>query len=139
MPEVQKKLEWDNQYNVGVVELDNQHKGLFAIINELIDAIESNSEEEHLQHIIDSIIRYKRLHFSTEERYFKEFNYEETEIHMHAHEMFNKKIAEIQKQNEGNAITFSFALVDFLEDWLIEHLMTVDQHYKKCFQEHGLK
>ena len=36
-------------------------------------------------------------------------------------------------------IDFAFELVDFLEDWLINHLMTVDQKYVKCFHDHGLK
>ena len=36
-------------------------------------------------------------------------------------------------------IEFAFELVDFLEDWLINHLMIVDRKYIKCFHEHGLK
>jgi hemerythrin len=36
-------------------------------------------------------------------------------------------------------IDFAFDLIDFLEDWLINHLLDMDQKYKKCFHDHGLK
>jgi hypothetical protein len=40
---------------------------------------------------------------------------------------------------ETDAITASFDLVDYLEDWLIGHLAEYDQRYVQCFHDHGLR
>lgn len=139
MSEKKQQLEWDEKYSVEVAEIDNQHKKMFATINELIGAINSNSAAEHLDGIIKQLLEYKEYHFATEEKYFKEFGYEGAEEHIAKHLMFGEKLASIQEKCAGNTLMLSFELVDFLEDWLIEHLMTFDQKYKDCFKTHGLK
>lgn len=134
-----EKLLWENKYSVGVEEIDNQHKLMFSTINVLLDAINTNTASEHLGQIIDSLIKYKVFHFATEEKYFKEFNYEDAEDHISKHQSFNDKLASLKEKYPEYNIEFAFALVDFLEDWLLDHLMVVDQKYVKCFKEHGLK
>lgn len=133
------KLVWDEKYSVGVVLLDNQHKRMFEVINELLDSINNNSTEEHLSHIIESLIEYKKFHFETEENYFKEFNYDGAEEHILKHKEFNSKLTALKEKYPNPTVDFAFDLVDFLEDWLIEHLMVVDQKYKACFAAHNLK
>jgi len=134
-----QKLLWEDKYSVGVEEIDNQHKFMFGVINELLDAIHTNSPEEHLGHIIESLVKYKQFHFATEEKYFAEFHYEGTEDHIKRHHEFNSKLEALKAEYPTYSIEFAFKLVDFLEDWLINHLMTVDQQYKECFKSHGLK
>ena len=134
-----KKLEWEDKYSVGVVEIDNQHKRMFAVINELLDSISNNDPEEHLTSIIEGLLQYKKFHFATEEKYFKEFNYEGTAEHVAKHLEFGKRLDDLKQKYPSNTIEFAFALADFLEDWLIDHLLVMDQKYKQCFKEHGLK
>ncbi len=134
-----KKLEWEEKYSVGVKLIDDQHKMMFATINELLDAVNTSPTKEKLHGIIDQLIKYKKFHFATEERYFEEFNYENTKDHINRHNIFNLKLVEIQKKWGDNNLSLAFDLVDFLEDWLIDHLMTADQEYKECFKAHGLK
>lgn len=134
-----QKLIWDEKYSVGVEEIDNQHKHLVATINNLLDLINTNTVGEKLDEIINALVEYKKLHFETEEKYFKEFNYEGTEEHEAKHDEFTKNFLALREQYPENSIEFAFKLVDFLEDWLIDHLMTIDQKYVKCFHDHGLK
>lgn len=134
-----QKLEWDENYSVGVQEIDNQHKILFATINELLDAIHNNEPEEKLDHIIQNIITYKKHHFSTEEKYFKEFNFEGAEEHIEQHKKFNDNIKKLFEDHPKHDIELCFLLIDFLEDWLIDHLQNMDQKYVECFKQNGLK
>lgn len=137
--DIRKKLEWDNKYSVGVEEIDNQHKLMFKTINELIDAVGTTPTKENIAAIIVQLVQYKKFHFATEEKYFIEFNYEKTAEHVAKHKLFNTRLDEIQKKCGDDIFELAFELVDFLEDWLIEHLMTADQEYKECFKAHGLK
>ena len=133
------KLVWEDKYSVGVEEIDLQHKQLFAIINELLEAINIGVTEEKIKLIITSLVNYKKNHFATEENYFKKFNYEGAGAHIKEHEIFSAEIGELQNKYPQDLITFAFKLADYIEDWLIRHLMNEDQKYVKCFQEHGLK
>lgn len=135
----QKKLIWEEKYSVGVELIDNQHKMMFSTINELLDTINTMPTTEKLTSIIDQLVQYKKYHFATEEKFFKEFNYEKTAEHMGLHQEFNERLNKIKEENGDNIIALAFALVDFLEDWLINHLMTADQDYKECFKTHDLK
>jgi hemerythrin-like metal-binding protein len=134
-----KKLEWEDKYSVGVVELDNQHKRMFAVINELLDSINNQDSAEHLASIVDNLLQYKKFHFATEEKYFQEFNYEGAEEHIKKHKAFGERLDRLKKEYPEFSIEFAFALIDFLEDWLINHLLVVDQKYVTCFHQHGLK
>ncbi len=135
----QKKLEWDAKYSVGVEEIDNQHKVMFATINELVDAISEAPTREKISRIVEELVAYKKFHFATEEKYFKQFNYAGAEEHIQRHREFSAKLDDLSKQFADDPIQLAFNLVDFLEDWLIYHLMNADQKYKECFHEHGLK
>lgn len=134
-----KDLVWEDKYSVGVAEIDNQHKNLVAITNELFEAINSGITVEKINTIINSLVAFKAEHFATEEKYFKEFNYELTEEHILEHKRFNDTVVSLGKEYSHDVIAFAFKLVDFIEDWLIKHMMTDDQKYKQCFKDHGLK
>ena len=133
------KLEWEDKYSVGVVEIDDQHKRMFTTINELLDSIKTGTTENHIGNVVDSLIKYKIFHFATEEKYFKEFNYEGAASHIAKHQEFNRKLFLLKEKYPTPNAEFAYELIDFLEDWLINHLMVVDQQYVTCFKEHGLK
>jgi len=137
--DIKNKLQWEDKYSVGVKIIDEQHQKMFTVINNLIDIIQNTPTKEDLTGVITSLIEYKKYHFDTEEKYFKEFNYEGTEEHVAAHHTFEEKIKNIEEKNGNNTISLAYDLVDFLEDWLVDHLQTLDQKYKECFLKNGLK
>ena len=136
---VNKKLEWEEMYSVGVEEIDSQHKMMFKTINELVDVINTTPTNEKLQAIINQLVQYKKFHFATEEKYFVEFAYEKKDEHIAKHNEFNQKLTELEQKLGNNTLELAYELVDFLEDWLIGHLLTIDHEYIPCFKEHGLK
>lgn len=133
------KLNWEDKYSVGVTIIDDQHKLLFKTINELIDLLHTNPTEVEIQKILGDIIEYKKKHFATEEGYFKEFNYVEADKHIAEHNMFTAKVEEIENKHKGDTLNLAYELIDYLEDWLIGHLMISDQKYVGCFKSNGLK
>jgi hemerythrin len=133
------KLLWEDKYSVGVMEIDDQHKRMFGIINELLEAINTNTTTDHLEHIINELINYKKFHFTTEEKYFKEFNYDGATEHITKHHEFGDKLIAIKADYAEYNPEFAFKLADFVEDWLVHHIMGIDRKYIKCFHDHGLK
>ena len=133
-----KKLEWEEKYSVGVKLIDNQHRQMFDTINLLLGLLGGTPTKEEINEIISRLIEYKKIHFSTEEGYFKEFNYENAEDHTNKHREFNTSLEKLLSDNKNDLMALAFSLVDFLENWLISHLMYEDQKYVSCFRDHGL-
>lgn len=133
------KLQWEDKYSVGVKAIDDQHKTMFETINTLVDVLASVPQKADVDNIIQRLVEYKKFHFQTEEKYFDEFNYEGSEEHKQKHREFNQNLEALVKKHGDDSISMAFELVDFLENWLLDHLMTEDQRYVECFTSHGLK
>lgn len=131
-------VEWKEEYSVCVKEIDDQHKNLVKIINKLYKSIYSEVIKKELGKILDELIEFAQIHFATEESYFDKFDYDNSEEHKREHEKFKKEMLDLKNKFENDEIKISFDLVDFLEDWLVHHLMNEDQKYVKCFKEKGL-
>ncbi len=132
-------LEWREEYSVGVRLIDEQHQNMFRMINDLVGSINAVPTTEQIAPILAGLVEYKQKHFATEEGYFRQFNFEGAEEHIAEHRKFNETLEQLKKKNEGDMIGLAFELVDFLEDWLINHLLNTDRKYIECFHANGLR
>lgn len=131
-------MKWNDTYSVGVEEIDNQHKGLVNILNELFDSMSIGKANDVLGKILDQLIRYAQIHFATEEKYFDLFDYEFSDEHKDEHQRFAEEVVAFKKGFDAGSIVMSIEVYRFLKDWLINHMNGEDQKYKQCFQENGL-
>ncbi|MBT4277768.1 hemerythrin family protein [Candidatus Falkowbacteria bacterium] len=136
------KIEWKDEYSVGVKEIDKQHQKLVDLINKTIDAVHAKNMKLVLESVIDEMEEYVIVHFSTEEKYFKKFKYVNTKSHMQEHKIFVDRVGyfknKILKAKQEDVLALIYEVIDYLEDWLIRHIIENDQKYIKCFKKHGL-
>jgi hemerythrin len=131
-------LVWNESYSVHVTQIDLQHQHFLGILNSLYDAIYASNTKEVIEGVFVELEKYSQYHFKTEETYFEQFQYEDAEIHIKKHQEFREKISALRTKYTDNSLALSVDLVDYLENWLIEHVATMDQKYVTCFQSHGL-
>ncbi len=132
-------IEWKEEMSVGVVELDNHHKKLLAMINELGVAIGENRGPDYVQHSISELGDYAVYHFDLEHKYFLKYGYSETDEHMAEHTSFVEKIQNTANQIRDGRILLSINFLYFMKDWLINHIMVVDQRYTSLLLEKGIR
>ncbi|MEW5814481.1 MAG: bacteriohemerythrin [Spirochaetota bacterium] len=132
------KLRWEEKFSVHVKEIDDQHKKLFAMINELIKAKEEGRDSEIIGHVLFEMVNYLDIHFKTEEKYMVEFGYAEYKSHLRQHSEFVQKTLEFGKKYRGKKDELSDEVLSFLIDWVIEHVLNSDSRYSDCFIAHGL-
>lgn len=133
------KITWQEDYSVNVGLIDGQHKKFIGIINKLDEAVENNDTKEEIIHVLEDLTDYIEYHFLTEENFFDQFEYDKSNIHKEMHESFAKKVDELTEQFKNGKIGISKELSDFTMDWLINHIITIDKQYTKCFNDHGLQ
>ena len=131
-------LVWDSSYSVRVKEIDDQHKRLIDYINLLETSAADNDPKELMSGILKGLMVYTIEHFTTEEDYFRQFNYEKTEEHIAEHQSLIKKLNVFVSQFEADDHFDADHFMSFLRDWLIDHIMGADKEYMHCFADNGL-
>ena len=132
-------IQWDDKLSVNVEEIDKQHQKLVQVINELQEAMQNRKGNEVLGKIIEEMVGYARTHFKTEEVYFDKFGYPEADSHKKEHAEFMDKVSDFKKDFDAGRIGLSVEVMNFLSDWLKNHIMGSDKNYSAFFNEKGLK
>jgi hemerythrin len=132
-------MQWDTSLSVGVAEIDAQHQKLIAMINDLDDAMRQGKGKDIVGKIINELIAYTRSHFATEEKYFAQFAYPETDAHKAEHVVFTKKVGEFKAGFDKGSLGLTIQVMTFLSDWLRNHIKVVDKKYGPFFNSKGLK
>lgn len=124
-------FKWNKKSSVGVDAMDDDHRKLFEIINNLYDSINRGEQYTKLQKILAEMIQYSRYHFKAEEDLMRKFEYPELRKHVKAHVEYIEKIGEIRKQfKESNSDLITLMKIqDFLGDWWINHIEFIDKKY----------
>ena len=132
-------INWNDSFSVNVAEIDRQHQKLVSMINELNDAMRQGKGNDVLGKIINGLISYAAIHFKTEEKYFDQFRYPETDIHKKEHSAFVERVSDFKNKFEKSSLGLSIEVMNFLSDWLKNHIKASDMRYSKFFNEKGLR
>ena len=130
--------DWKESYSVEIKSIDDDHKGMFNIFNQLFDAISHGKARSILSGIIVQLIDYTKTHFRREEMYFTTTSYSETLEHKLQHEMFIEKILALKKGFENGDKEISVELIKYLSDWFINHILISDRKYISHLKKYGL-
>jgi len=130
-------IEWSDTLSVGVKEIDDQHRSLVDMVNELNAAVHGGWGKEARQKVIDKLIDYTRVHFATEESLMSIADYPNSEAHKKQHEDLIVRVKEYLKQYAQNPDSSSYDLIFFLKRWLTEHIMRDDKSLGEYLVKRG--
>ena len=131
-------FEWTDEFSVGVAHLDDQHKKLVELINELFDAMAVGKGRDVLDGVIGELQKYVLIHFQSEERMMLINGFAGLEEHKEEHARFIEKIKEFKEKFESGDRKLTIEVVDFLKDWIINHINGMDKQYAVFFKEKGI-
>jgi hemerythrin len=124
-------INWSDEYSVGNSIIDEQHKGLIRLTDELYEACRQGGGAEKSSFIkaLHGSVDYVRTHFSTEEKIMKEVNYPDYEAHKKEHEDFIAEVLRQAKNYETNKPFVPASFVKFLLEWVVNHIAGSDKKY----------
>lgn len=132
-------IRWNDNLSVNIKVIDQQHKKLVDSINELNDAMKLGKGKEVMGKIINNLISYTATHFRTEEKYFAQFGYPDLANHKKEHDAFVQKVSEFKDKFEKGRIMMTIEVMNFLSDWLKNHILVTDKLYVEFFNAKGLR
>ena len=132
-------IEWTPDLTVGIQEIDEQHKILIKLLNDLYHSIIKRTENEVIYDILNELVQYTVVHFAVEESLMRIFNYPNYDEHKKHHEELKKQVIELQTKVWDNEALVSMELLKFLKDWLTKHILMEDKKYSPFFLKRGLE
>lgn len=132
-------MPWSNSLSVNITQLDEQHKKLVAMVNELHRAMKLKKSNSVIGSILDRLADYTVSHFGTEEKLFARYGYPEEKAHVEIHRKLVAQVVDIQKKFKAGESMVSMELMTFLKDWLVNHIQGTDKKYSSFLRGHGVK
>jgi hemerythrin len=132
-------ITWTEKMSVGVALLDDEHKRLVSLLNDLHDGIVSGHGTERLGRVLDGVANYARIHFAHEEEFFAQSEYPAAAEHIKEHESMTRMVADIQdRYKKGKFDALSLETLNFLKDWLQNHVLGSDMNYTEHLNANGI-
>jgi hemerythrin len=122
---------WDDKYATGIQLIDNQHKELVSLTNELFRACMDREviQQEVFKETMKRMVDYVRFHFGAEQDLMQRVNYPDYAEHKKQHDVFVLKVIEsVRGYNEGKKMVPN-QFVRTLRDWILSHIAHYDKLY----------
>ena len=123
-------IQWSDSISVNNYVIDNQHKYLIQLVNNLILNSNAKVNSEIIGKTLQNLILFTRDHFRDEEALLARHNYPRFEEHKKEHKKFLLKIVGFCKDVSDGKSTVTEEMISFLVDWFLNHTSVDDQEYK---------
>jgi hemerythrin-like metal-binding protein len=120
-------IKWVNDYSIGVDSIDNQHKRLVSMINQLQKSIPSGIVNQEMGLVLKSLVDYTKYHFAEEEKLMEQIHFSELERHRQLHIDLTAQVTGIIVGLKKGKEQTVFELIEFLKNWLIDHIIKEDR------------
>lgn len=132
-------MNWNDSLSVGIAVVDTDHRKLVDMVNKLFDGVREGKGTEAVGAILDGLVSYTVEHFDREEKMFASCGYPDAAQHRQQHEDLKQQVLAIQEKfRAGSSLTLTLDTMNFLKDWLTNHIRGSDQKYAPFLTSHGI-
>ena len=128
-------ITWGPKLTTSITDIDDQHRELVRLVNLLHKAMRRQKGVAEVGNILKELTEYTVFHFGFEEKLFDKFGYEDTIAHKKIHEDLVAEVSAFGKAFKAGKAGVTMDLMDFLKDWLKNHIMKTDMAYVPFLKE----
>ena len=132
-------VRWDDSYSVGIKSIDDEHKNLLHLINNLQSSVRYYTGEEFERKALSELMEYTTTHFAREEELMKKHQFPGYEAHKQQHEEMAARAKDMVARYEEDAVGAMDEISTYLRDWLIRHINGTDQEYSEYLTSRGVQ
>lgn len=122
-------IEWRPALSVGSHELDEQHRSIFSLLNELHEAALGGAGRDRISPTLTSLVEHLGVHFATEERLMRECGYPGYPTHKAEHDAFADEVKSLLHQQHSEHAVMTGELLRLIRSWLDDHVHRSDRLY----------
>lgn len=122
---------WKKEYELGIPEIDDQHRLLFRRIDNLSLALYDNKGRDELHSLIKYLREYIEVHFSFEENLFGPTGYPDAVAHGEEHRRFIDYVQSLDHEikSRGADNFLAIKVEREIRDWWEKHESQYDRKY----------
>ena len=129
-------IEWQDEYLIGIEELDYEHRDLINRLNELHEELAQHDEKREIEGCIGEIHARVVAHFALEEHFMFDNHFENYEHHKKEHDDFLGVIVDlIEKFRTNPELSYGDELEKQLQYWIVNHITTSDKELATAKKE----
>jgi hemerythrin len=122
-------VEWNSTLEIGIPEIDDQHRELVVAVGRLMVSFGENTAEEEVRRLLLFLNQYVTDHFSTEEALMDQHGYPAAEGHKARHAEFIASFRRLIDEFKENGATTKLAQMTqySVVTWLLNHIGREDK------------
>jgi hemerythrin len=132
-------IQWTNELSVGIAEIDKQHQQLIGLLNALHEAMVAGAAKATIPQVVHGLAEYATTHFAAEERYMMQSGFPFLREHQVEHAAFTKKVRALQAELPATSVSLTVETMNFMRDWLVNHIQKTDKRYAPYLIKAGLR
>ncbi|HSD18554.1 MAG TPA: bacteriohemerythrin [Anaeromyxobacter sp.] len=116
-------VSWNRSLEIGVPEIDHQHRELFARLGGFDDAL-ARGDRADIAATFAFLRDYALVHFEREERLMREAEYPRLEAHQALHQGFVARLQALSREHElqGPSALLRLRARNWIVVWLTDHV-----------------
>jgi len=122
-------FDWSEKYRTGIPSIDEQHRKLIGLVNELNEAMRVGRGKELTDKVLKELGDYTVYHFSFEEAAFEKYGYPAKDEHRREHQALVRQLEDVVGKYERGEIGINVTLLEFLSNWIKTHIEKEDMLY----------
>ena len=132
-------FQWSAQLSVNVDKIDEQHQELLLQINGFLEAALIGEGIDKLGGIIDFLLAYVDLHFSSEEYFMEKYQYPLYDVHKSEHERLTREVLQVAQKIKVTKLGRHVVtgLITLMGNWIIEHVQKMDKNLGRYLESLG--
>ena len=120
-------ISWDKVHKTGHLGMDEGHRNLVELINQLADAMQNDKPKEFCSRVLEQFVEHAKTHFAAEENLMDVHRYPKAAEHVAMHETMLKDVLSF-KATYDSGVTVEFAtLLVILDKWLARDIAEADR------------
>ncbi len=117
----------DDKYQIGIAEIDAQHRELFSVLDRLEEHSGKGYSYEAARDALSQLTNHAKVHFAIEESLMRMHGYPDLLAHVAEHQNLRKQLTEFQQRLLDADIATQ--LHKFIDSWLTNHIDVTDRKY----------
>jgi hemerythrin-like metal-binding protein len=132
-------IDWSDDMCVGEPMIDDQHKNLVNLINDIDDATRRYVSHAEVSEYMQRFFKYMMDHMQEEESLMDQSTYKQYFTHVQEHIEFSQKTMDFYKKFIDDQKVDIQELLNYLVSWFINHTTVMDRTLALHLLEKGVK
>ena len=129
---------WDDSIKVGLWSIDTQHERWVGLINDMYEAMLVGKGKAVLGQTLAVMLDYTRSHFADEEKLMLTHGYPRYAEHKALHDACIARVLDLEQRAQAGEIGITIKVMNYLKDWLVNHIKVADQDFVPLLKSKGV-